>query len=115
MLMCADDANLMRRIETDNDCKILQDDLNRLQSWSKTWLLEFNTSMCKVMEMGSRARRPKGQYIMKENYLLIMTRGEKDLGIDITLNPTPSGTEGSLRLGYVRKFSFSIRVVNRMI
>ncbi|XP_069182254.1 uncharacterized protein [Procambarus clarkii] len=58
--MFAHYAKLMRRNKTDQDCKTLQDDLNRLQSWSEKWLLEFINSKCKVMKMGSGsgARRP---------------------------------------------------------
>jgi hypothetical protein len=88
MSMFADDAKLMRRVVTDEDCRILQEDLNRLQRWSEKWLLEFNTSKCKVMEMGLGDRRPKGQYTMKGNSLPVTTR-ERDLGVDVTPNLSP--------------------------
>ncbi|XP_069178590.1 uncharacterized protein [Procambarus clarkii] len=87
MSMFADDAKLMRRVATDEDCRILQEDLNKLQRWSEKWLLEFNTSKCKVMEMGLGDRRPKGQYTMEGNYFPV-TILERDLGEDVTPNLT---------------------------
>ncbi|XP_069160342.1 pickpocket protein 28-like [Procambarus clarkii] len=51
MSMFADDAKLMRRVVTDENCRLLQEDLDRLQKWPE----KFNTSKCKVMEIGSEA------------------------------------------------------------
>ncbi|XP_069171222.1 uncharacterized protein [Procambarus clarkii] len=87
MSMFEDDTKFMRRVMPDEDCKIFQEDLSKLQRWSEKWLLEFNKSKCKVMEMGLGGRRPKGQYTMKENYLPVMIR-ERDLRVDVTPNLT---------------------------
>lgn len=40
----ADDATIMREERNDEDCIKLQRDLDRLQSWSDTWLTKFNPS-----------------------------------------------------------------------
>ncbi|XP_069171092.1 uncharacterized protein [Procambarus clarkii] len=88
MWMFADEAKLMRRVVKDEDCRILQEDLNRLQRWSEKWLMEFNMRKCKVIEMRLRNRRPKGQYKMKGNFLHVTIR-ESDLGMDVTPNQTP--------------------------
>ncbi|XP_069158331.1 uncharacterized protein [Procambarus clarkii] len=74
MSMFMDEAKLMGRVVTDEDCRILQEDLNRLQRWSEKWLLEFNKSKCKVIEMGSDDRRRKGQYTIKGNCLPMTIR-----------------------------------------
>jgi len=52
MKMFADDTKLWCRITTNADCTILQDDLDRLQSWSDTWQLKFNADKYKVMNIG---------------------------------------------------------------
>ena len=38
-------------IQSEQDCLDLQSDLLQLDSWSKTWLLEFNPIKCKVMSV----------------------------------------------------------------
>ena len=37
----ADDAKLIRRVECEDDCKKLQEDLKRIVQWSRTWKMEF--------------------------------------------------------------------------
>ncbi len=37
MNLFADDAKLMRRVENVNDCMVLQDYLNKINRWSKSW------------------------------------------------------------------------------
>jgi len=48
----ADDAKIWRKIITDNDSESLQEDLNKLITWSQTWLLKFHPEKCKVMHIG---------------------------------------------------------------
>ena len=50
--ICADDTKVWHRIKKDTDSIALQDDLDRLQSWSDTWQLKFNAEKCKVMHIG---------------------------------------------------------------
>ncbi len=52
MNLFADDDKLMRKIENLNDCMIPQDDLNKINRWSKSSQMEFNLSKRKVMEFG---------------------------------------------------------------
>ena len=42
----ADDALLYRPINTMNDTIILQNDIDKLVSWSKTWQMQFNVTKC---------------------------------------------------------------------
>ncbi len=42
MNLFTDDAKLMRRIDNVNDCMLLQDDLNKINSCSKSCQIEFN-------------------------------------------------------------------------
>ena len=40
----ADDTKLYSNISTLADCEVLQDDLNKLAVWSKTWPLSFSAT-----------------------------------------------------------------------
>ena len=53
----ADDALLYRSINTMNDSVILQNDIEKLVSWSKTWQMQFNVTKCQTM-MISRKKEP---------------------------------------------------------
>ena len=52
MYMFADDTKIYRGIEGNNDCLLLQSDIDRSVSWSSTWHLLFNPDKCKVMTIG---------------------------------------------------------------
>ena len=56
----ADDAKIYRQIKSREDARILQEDLIKLQEWSRKWLLQFNEDKCKVMHFGKN--NPKNQY-----------------------------------------------------
>ena len=40
--MFVDDAKLLRKIRNHKDCEELQNDINKIYEWSKTWEMEFN-------------------------------------------------------------------------
>ena len=84
----ADDAKLMRKVENINDCRRLQEDLDRISGWSRTWQMEFNLNKCKVMEFGKSKWRVHGNYKM-ENFNLERSTAEVDLGVTITEGLTP--------------------------
>ena len=48
----ADDTKVWCKIKSETDSITLQEDLDRLQLWSNTWQLRFNTDKCKVMHVG---------------------------------------------------------------
>jgi len=48
----ADDTKVWCKIKSETDSITLQEDLDRLQLWSNTWQLMFNTDKCKVMHVG---------------------------------------------------------------
>ena len=39
----ADDAKLLRRVQKNEDCEALQQDLDKIFEWFYTWEMEFNT------------------------------------------------------------------------
>ena len=54
-LSYADDVKIFHRINTPEDAHSLQADLNRLSSWSKTWLLKLNPAKCKSITFTLRS------------------------------------------------------------
>ena len=49
--MYADDTKIVRKISTQCDALILQNDIDHLQDWSKTWLLKFHPDKCHVLTL----------------------------------------------------------------
>ena len=45
----ADDCVLYRNIMSAADVEILQEDLNKLATWAKTWGMHFNIDKCIVL------------------------------------------------------------------
>ena len=75
----ADDTKLFN---LSSNSSILQDDLNKLLSWSKKWQLTFNISKCKVLYCGKN--NPKKEYFLNDNNMpekIDECLEEKDLGV----------------------------------
>ena len=77
-LKFADDTKIYGNINSYDDASKLQQDLNKLVTWSQTWQMPFNVQKCKVMHFGRKNLRYP--YIMKESQLETVN-SEKDLGI----------------------------------
>ena len=81
----ADDCILYRQISSENDQQLLQEDLDRLATWEKTWGMEFHPQKCSVMRI-SRARTPRTfQYHLKD-VPLAEEQSSKYLGVDLQSN-----------------------------
>ncbi len=87
MNLFADDAKLMRRVENVNDSMVLQDDLIKINKWSKSGQMEFNLSKCKVMEFGKSKKRIQYHYEM-DDVKLKKSKEEVDLGVTVAENLT---------------------------
>ena len=48
----ANDVKLLRKVNTQEYCKKLLEDLNKIQEWSERWEKVFYASKCHVMEIG---------------------------------------------------------------
>jgi hypothetical protein len=61
----ADDCLLYREIKNTDDAKALQQDLDRLHTWSKHWQMSFNIKKCNSMTVTNKRRTAvKYQYSM---------------------------------------------------
>ena len=47
----ADDCLVYRKIESERDIEILQNDLTNLELWARKWLMTFNTDKCEVIQI----------------------------------------------------------------
>lgn len=47
---------MMLKLWSNDCCSELQEDLDKLHIWSKTWKLDFNTKKCHVLEMAQSKR-----------------------------------------------------------
>ena len=54
MKLFADDTKLYRVVDSQEDANLLQEDLDRMVKWSRTWQLPFNDRKCKVMHYGKK-------------------------------------------------------------
>ena len=62
MKLFADDCILYRKIFSDADSKILQKDLDKLQSWETEWLMQFHPSKCQVLNVTNKKKLVKYTY-----------------------------------------------------
>ena len=69
----ADGCILYRQIKTQQDCAILQEDLNKLAAWEQKWGMAFHPEKCRTIRI-SRSRNPittdytlKGHTLTKED------------------------------------------------
>jgi len=86
MKIFADDTKLWCRIKKESDAVTLQQDIDRLSTWSNIWQLNFNTEKCKVMHIGHSCNT---EYYMTEGSLrrkLECVQQERDLGIIVSSN-----------------------------
>ena len=58
----ADDCILYRQIRTHVDCITLQQDIDKLHHWSRTWQVAFNCKNCHIMTISRKRERPTLQY-----------------------------------------------------
>ena len=83
MLKFADDTKVIGKSVTEEDVRVLREDLERLREWSEKWQMGFNVDKCKVMYMGkgnSKAEYKLGNKVLEE------CNEEKDLGVVISRN-----------------------------
>ena len=83
----ADDTKIFREIKSPNDEEKLQNDLDKLQKWSDTWLLKFLPNKCKVLTVSDRkmAEKEGKNYHLYDNegkeVKLEQPDGEKGIGV----------------------------------
>ena len=62
----ADDAYIYRSIRNTDNCKIHQEDLQKLIQWEKSWSIEFHPDKCNTKFLRIKSKRK----VIKFRYLL---------------------------------------------
>ena len=75
----ADDTKIFKIITGENDHNILQDDLQKMEERSNTWLLKFHPEKCKYMNITRITNEGKREY----QHLDQNINEEKDIGVTI--------------------------------
>ena len=75
----ADDTKIFRKIQTDRDRNILQQDIDNLLKWSNDWLLKFHPDKCVCMGVGYSSEVP--DFYDMDGTVLKGSDCERDLGI----------------------------------
>ena len=60
----------------------MQQDLQRLEQWEKTWEMHFNPSKCQVMHISKAQNSIQAQYILHDQVLESVDQA-KYLGLEI--------------------------------
>ena len=83
--MFADDTKVYWQIQNREDAQELQDDLTKLATWSKQWLLDFNATKCIVMSIRNSL---KHTYTLN-GHVLNSEDSQRDLGVTISNDLKP--------------------------
>ena len=86
--MFADDAKIQRRIKDNSSCEELQEDINKIKTWSIDWKMDFNVEKCHVVRFGESKYRPIWQYKLGDEEIPSADK-EKDLGVVINNKMDP--------------------------
>ena len=82
----ADDCLLYYPIKTEEDCKILQEDINTLATWADTWQMEFNPSKCFIMNITLAKKNIIQNSYQMYNHTLEVVNSTPYLGVTIANN-----------------------------
>ena len=93
VFMSADNTKLFREIVDQNDQNFIEEDLDILFDWSKTWLLQFHPDKCKVLPISGRNTTHEPPNYKMKKYEggctnLENVKSEKDIGVTIDTNLT---------------------------
>ena len=77
----ADDTAVYLNVKIQNDNNILQNDLNILQEWERTWDIEFKPSKCQVLHISR-------QSIHSHHGITLEPVGARYLGVSISKDRT---------------------------
>ena len=101
----ADNTLLYRSINTMNDSVILQNDIDKLVSWSKTWQMQVNVTKCRTMRISRKKEPPLIDYYI-DGQKLSPVKNHPYLGVmlsnDLRWNMENIVVKANKSLGFVR-------------
>ena len=81
LFLFADDTKIFKGIFNQEDCTLLQQDLDRIQKWTNNSLLQFHPDKCKHMRIGHRDIPSCHFSLGNPSTTLAVTNQEKDIGV----------------------------------
>ena len=69
----ADDILIYRIINTEDDCKMLQRDLNLLQCWAHKWNMSFNSMKCEFLRITNKQNKNSFTYSIQDTLIKEVT------------------------------------------
>ena len=82
LFLYADDTKIFRKIESEYDRQLLQEDIFSMCEWSENWLLKFHPDKCKTMTLGQTD--VEHTYSLKPTLPpMQVSEAEKDVGVII--------------------------------
>ena len=81
----ADDVLLYSYIKSETDCHTLQEDLDALVEWARTWQMEFNPSKCEFLQITNKMNPTVYNYHI-EATPIVQVEHTKYLGVTISRN-----------------------------
>ena len=104
----ADDTALYLTVTSKTDSQTLQQDLQKLEQWEKTWEMHFNPSKCQIMHI-SRDQNPiQTQYVLHGQVLEAVDHAKclwLKICHDLKWNHHVQNvtTKANMTLGYIRR------------
>ena len=102
-LLYADDVKLFNRVESVEDVAILQEDLDRLCDWSKTWKLKLNPAKCQTITFTLKTSPIRSVYNL-DGHELARCQEVRDLGVVL-----------DTKLTFAQHVDTTVRKCNRML
>ncbi len=81
----ADDSLLYKAVKTSDDCRFLQQDLDALQQWKRTWQMHFRPDKCKILQF-TRSHSPIHHIYTLHDTQLEPVQTHKYLGVHLSTN-----------------------------
>ena len=78
----ADDCIVYRKIENGKDAKLLQKDLNKLQTWERDWEMDFHPQKCQLLRITNKKQVTNADYTIHGHQLECVSSA-KYLGVSI--------------------------------
>ncbi len=110
----ADDCVLYRPIKDQNDCTILQKDLDELSAWETKWGMAFHPDKCSAIRI-TRARNPIAASYSLRGHTLALEDSTRYLGVELQTNMSwnnqisQTARKANSTLGFLRR---NLRVSN---
>ena len=72
------------KIKSPDDHQILQNDLSKLCTWSRKWLLKFHPKKCSCLTIGKKLESPSYSYDLS-SHIIEQVKSIKDIGVTLTI------------------------------